>query len=768
IQYPSSRSYVSCTLYKEAEERLKRMFEAPIVVAPTTTLGHLATIPVLVEEGDVIIMDQQVHSSVQQAAMQMQLKGVHITIVRHNHVGQLELKIKELSIKHKKIWYACDGVYSMYGDCAPLKELVGLLDKYKSFYLYVDDAHGMSWAGKNGTGYALSQVSLHPKMVLATSLNKAFAAGGSVFVFANEELAHKVSHVGGPLIFAGQHQNAALGATIACANIHLSAEIYTLQQNVSQKIQYCQEQLEKYGLPIVSDGCTPIFFVGLGLTRVGYNLLARMKKSGFFANLAIFPAVSEACTGIRFTITCHHTLQDIEQFCAALAYHFTEALAEEGRNIEDIYRAFKKVKDFKENISNEIPIKKIAIPIIPFQINSIVPLKMQPTFQLQHETTIETVSKELWNSSIGNRGVFDWEGMQFLEKTFKDNKSPEHNWQFHYYLVKDEQGKLLLATFFTEALIKEDVLAPISVSKQIEAKRIYDPYYLTSKAFMMGSPITEGEHLFVNRSHLHWKDALMFLLDTVWKQQEESKANALYMRDFNAHDQEIKEFFMSQGFIKIEVPDTHLVDNTTWNSKDEFLATLDCKKRYKLKNEVWKFEKDFEIRISTQASTEQIKYWQNLYANVKAHNYVVNDFELPISFFQNMSLNKSNIEVVELYMKSKEGITKLPISVGFCFKTSSSYSPLFIGMNYNYLQSHNLYKQTLYQLIMRGNQLGLPKTCLGFTASIVKRSLGAKAIPQVSYIQLKDNYNALIISSMNNNISYKIHKDVKEELVNVI
>lgn len=432
IQYPSSRSYVSCTLYKEAEERLKRMFfEAPIVVAPTTTLGHLATIPVLVEEGDVIIMDQQVHSSVQQAAMQMQLKGVHITIVRHNHVGQLELKIKELSIKHKKIWYACDGVYSMYGDCAPLKELVGLLDKYKSFYLYVDDAHGMSWAGKNGTGYALSQVSLHPKMVLATSLNKAFAAGGSVFVFANEELAHKVSHVGGPLIFAGQHQNAALGATIACANIHLSAEIYTLQQNVSQKIQYCQEQLEKYGLPIVSDGCTPIFFVGLGLTRVGYNLLARMKKSGFFANLAIFPAVSEACTGIRFTITCHHTLQDIEQFCAALAYHFTEALAEEGRNIEDIYRAFKKVKDFKENISNEIPIKKIAIPIIPFQINSIVPFKMQPTFQLQHETTIETVSKELWNSSIGNRGVFDWEGMQFLEKTFKDNKNPEHNWQFH-------------------------------------------------------------------------------------------------------------------------------------------------------------------------------------------------------------------------------------------------------------------------------------------------------------------------------------------------
>ncbi len=753
IQYPSSRSYVSCSLYSAVESRLMKMFSAPVVVVPTTTLGHQATIPVLVSEGDTIIMDQQVHSSVQYAASHMKLYGVNVTIVRHNHLEQLEKQIQELSINNKKIWYACDGVYSMYGDCAPLKELVILLNKYKNFYLYVDDAHGMSWAGKNGTGYALSQVPLHPKMVLATSLNKAFAAGGSVFVFGDEALCDKVTHVGGPLIFAGQHQNAALGATIACADIHLSSEIYTLQQDIAQKIKYCQQQLENYGLPIVSDPSTPIFFVALGLTRVGYNLLNRLKKAGFLANLAIFPAVPEACTGVRFTITCHHSLQDIERFCGALAYHFTEALQEEGRTLEDVYRAFKKVAHFKENKEEKSINKKLYVSLLPLDTNAIKnPEVVKPLFQLQYENTIKSIPQQLWDDAMKGNGVFDHKGMQFLETTYQNNTNKEHNWKFHYYIIKDEQGELLLSTFFIEAWIKEDVLEPGNVSEQIEAKRIYDPYHLTCKAFMMGSPITEGQHLFIDRSNPAWKEALMFLLDNVWKKQEETKSNALYMRDFNAEDKDMRDFFMDQGFIKINIPDAHIVDNTTWKNRDEFLAILDAKKRYKVKNEILNYEDNFEMKIAKNPSDKKIKHWYALYENVKANNYAINDFKLPISFFYNMSKAESNIEVVELYLKSNQEISELPVAVGFCFKTAKSYSPLFIGMDYSYLKSHNLYKQTIYQLIMRGNQLGLSKTYLGLTASTVKRSLSAKNIQQVCYIQLKDNYNALLINNMHNDI----------------
>ena len=45
--------------------------------------------------------------------------------------------------------------YFHIDDYAPFEELKSLLDKYLEFHLYIDDAHGMSWTGKNGAGIAI-------------------------------------------------------------------------------------------------------------------------------------------------------------------------------------------------------------------------------------------------------------------------------------------------------------------------------------------------------------------------------------------------------------------------------------------------------------------------------------------------------------------------------------------------------------------------------------------------------------------------------------
>lgn len=714
---------------------MSKIFKAPVVLAPTTTLGHIATLPVLVAEGETIIMDQQVHSSVQYAAAHLQLKGVHVTIARHNNIEQLEEKVKALSAQHKRIWYACDGIYSMYGDCAPLKELLGLLDKYKYLYLYVDDAHGMSWTGDRGMGYALSQITLHPKMVLATSLNKAFAAGGSVFVFPNEEWANKVNCVGGPLIFAGQHQNAALGASIACATIHLSPEIYELQQDLAAKIAYCQQQLEKYELPIVSNPHAPIFFVGLGLTRMGYNLVNRMKEEGFYSNLAIFPAVPESCTGIRFTITRHHSFNDIEQFTAALAHHFTAALQEEGRSMDDIQRAFKKVAHFKDRATN------MHLPNI-----------LSPEYNLQHETTIQNISPDMWNTYMGDKGMFDWNGMQFLESTFKDNSKPEHNWDFHYYIVRNKNGEILLVTFFTLVLTKDDLLAPENISKQIEQKRTNNPYYLTSTAFMMGSPITEGQHLYINYSNKTWKDALMFLLDNIWKEQDKYGASSLYLRDFNAQDKELDTYFMQQGLIKINLPNTNVIENINWNTSESFLQQLNHKKRNYLKREILAHEPSFEMRVLNHSPLSDIDQWHQLYRNIKNRSFELNTFDLPRKFFNNINLHPSS-DVVGLFIKPNHvtGDKTRLVSITFNFRTASNhYAGIIMGLDYHYQASFNVYKQTLYQSILRAGSLNAKKMFLGLTAPETKGKFGAISIPQVAYVQMKDNYNLSIIDTVAN------------------
>jgi len=174
-QFAESRAYVSIQLYKELEEMFFQLFDANCVITPTTTLGHIANIPVLISSHDAIITDQLVHNSVNTAVKLLAGAGTHIEVVRHNRMDLLEDRIKLLRNKHQKIWYLADGIYSMFGDTAPMDEIYQLLDKYPCLQLYIDDAHGMSIHGKNGRGSVLDKRMFHPKMVMATSLAKAFA-----------------------------------------------------------------------------------------------------------------------------------------------------------------------------------------------------------------------------------------------------------------------------------------------------------------------------------------------------------------------------------------------------------------------------------------------------------------------------------------------------------------------------------------------------------------------------------------------------------------
>ena len=68
-----------------------------------------------------------------------------------------------------------------------MKEIEVLLNKYSKLHVYIDDAHGMSIAGRNGAGVVLDQIEFHEKMILAVSFAKAFGVGGSAFIFNDEE-----------------------------------------------------------------------------------------------------------------------------------------------------------------------------------------------------------------------------------------------------------------------------------------------------------------------------------------------------------------------------------------------------------------------------------------------------------------------------------------------------------------------------------------------------------------------------------------------------
>ncbi len=316
-QFPFPRIFIQCPLYQQLEASLSAITGGYALVAASTTLAHIAALPVLVEHKDAVLIDQSAHASLHTASAL--LRGNLVEAVRHNRVELLEQKIARLVRTHERVWYLLDGLYSMLGDFAPLEQLVPLLRQYPQLRLYVDDAHSTSWTGKNGRGRALEVLPDRSQVVVALSLNKAFSAGGGALVFGSEEERGRVRRCGGPMLFSGPLQPGQLGAAVASAKLHLAPEFSQLQEGLRERIGLVLSLAQTLGVPLASEAATPIFFVRGGASKVTFAIAQALRARGIYASASAFPAVAKNQSGIRFTISLHNTEADIGLLMTALS-----------------------------------------------------------------------------------------------------------------------------------------------------------------------------------------------------------------------------------------------------------------------------------------------------------------------------------------------------------------------------------------------------------------------------------------------------------------
>ena len=319
VQFDVSRAYVSLYPYEELESLLAEIFGKPVVVMTSVTSAHLSCMPLLIGNKDAVILDHQVHSSVQMAVKTVQADGVYVETIRHNRLDYLENRVKKLSKNYEKVWYMVDGVYSMSGDIVPVREMNALMDQYEQLHLYVDDAHGMSWAGKHGAGAVLSKAPFHPKMMLVTSMGKAFGASGGMAIFPDSLWKNIVRNFGKTLIFTSPLTPPVLGAAIASAKIHLSDNIYEMQTSLMKRIHYFQQRSKLLSIPVTSPGESPVCFVGIGKPDIAMHLCERLMQAGFYTNIAVYPSVPYNSAGIRILLSLSHSLEDIDLLLNTLA-----------------------------------------------------------------------------------------------------------------------------------------------------------------------------------------------------------------------------------------------------------------------------------------------------------------------------------------------------------------------------------------------------------------------------------------------------------------
>jgi len=727
-QFPLSKSYISHPLYASLEEKVEEMYGHPVVITKNSTLGHMAVIPTAVRDEDGVILDHQVHWSVQNATQILKTRGVRVEMIRHNNLEMLEDKIRFLTGKCSKIWYMADGVYSMYGDFAPVEQLLELSNKYPQLHLYFDDVHGMSWNGHNGTGYISGILKDLPENVLLIgTLSKTFGASGAVAVCSNKKLHSKIKTFGGPLTFSAQLEPASVGAAIASADIHLSEEIYSMQAELQSRINYFNHLLAQTDLPLIDRNNSPVFYIGTGMPVTGYNFVRRLIEDGFYVNLGIYPAVPVKNTGVRITISRHNKAGDIKSLVEAMEHHYPAALEQTGTTLNKVRRAFKMSQVAVEEESQDTGALVVEIK------NSIV-----------------EVERSEWDSMFVGRGVLDWKGQKFLESVFSNNEKPEHEWQFRYLIIKDKSGVPILGTSLSHALWKDDLLAPASTSLKIEQQRMNKgQYYLTSTVLSTGSIFTERDHLYINESHPQKQGALKIFLEKLEALDHDIfNSSMIVLRDF-PEDNPYNEIFHDRGFVKVHMPESCVFDNFNWKGSDEFVENLSRRSRRHFQKDIAPFTDQFNLQIENRVEQRLLPIFYKLYENVRQNNPGLNTFPFPEKIF-NLMNEDPNWEFIMLYLKNKTDGTE-PVGVMFCYMNSSrTYVPEFIGMDYNYAREYNIYRQLLYQTIIRAQNLSFSRIDFGLTAAFEKRKLGARVIPKVCYVQAKDNFSLELLETMQN------------------
>jgi 7-keto-8-aminopelargonate synthetase-like enzyme len=316
-QFSSSRAYLSAAPYTRLAQLLSQIAGGrPVAIGSTTTLLHGAALPVLVNAGDTVAYDVQVHHSLQVVLPTLAAAGVRCEPVAHNELDRVEAIAAANSAG--RTFYLADGIYGMHGDTLPLDRLWGALERQPRLWAYIDDAHSAGWTGHRGAGWVLGQRPLHDRMFVVMGMAKALAAAGAFIVCPTAEHADVVLSVGGPSIFSGPIQPPMLGAAVAAAELLLSDELPLLQASLVERIRYFDAEVRRHGLAGVMPSDTPIKFLEVGLAQRATVIGRRVLDDGFFTNVAVFPAVGVHAAGVRILLNLHQTPHDITRLVRSL------------------------------------------------------------------------------------------------------------------------------------------------------------------------------------------------------------------------------------------------------------------------------------------------------------------------------------------------------------------------------------------------------------------------------------------------------------------
>ena len=262
---------------------------------------------------DAVISDELNHASI--------IDGIRLCKAQRYRykncdIADLDAKLREADARKARFkLVVTDGVFSMDGFVAPLREICDLAERHGALVM-IDDSHAVGIMGRTGRGTHEHCGVMHRVDIISGTLGKALGGASGGYISARREIVALLRQRSRPYLFSNTLPPVIAAAAIA--TLGLITRSTELRDRLEQNAAFFRRGLAAAGLTI-KPGSHPIVPVMLGAAALAQEFAARMLEKGVYVVGFFAPVVPPGTARIRTQVSAAHTREDLEFALAAFA-----------------------------------------------------------------------------------------------------------------------------------------------------------------------------------------------------------------------------------------------------------------------------------------------------------------------------------------------------------------------------------------------------------------------------------------------------------------
>jgi glycine C-acetyltransferase len=299
-------------LHKQLEETISRFYESDDTILYTSCWNaNEACFATLTGSEDAIVSDELNHASIIDG---IRLAKARRYIYRHGDTADLEARLASARAEGARFaLVVTDGVFSMEGELAPLREIVAACERHDAL-LVVDDSHATGLLGRRGRGTA-EELGLWGRVPVHTgTLGKAMGSAMGGYVTGPRAVVDTLRQRSRPYLFSNSLAPAVVGAAMEAFRMVMEDPSRTLA--VQANARHFRERMTAAGFKI-PHGVHPIVPVIVGDTALALAMGKDLLERGVYVSGFGYPVVPQGQARLRAQVSAGHTRDDLDRAVAA-------------------------------------------------------------------------------------------------------------------------------------------------------------------------------------------------------------------------------------------------------------------------------------------------------------------------------------------------------------------------------------------------------------------------------------------------------------------